>query len=81
MISIDSRSMCATAALSFCRHSRHWQAVWQVWDTRCRGVQTQKILAWDFPPSSHDVAGPAYTLLCVGSISAKKGVGDFICVI
>lgn len=50
------------------------------------GVQPQKILAWDFPhhrtpeaqPSKHHAAGPPYTLLYVGSISAKKGVGDLV---
>lgn len=50
------------------------------------GVRPQKILAWDFPhhrtpeaqPSKHHTAGPPYTLLYVGSISAKKGVGDLV---
>lgn len=42
MIPIDSRSTCATAASSFCRHSRHWQTVWQMWDTRRRIARSER---------------------------------------
>jgi glycosyltransferase involved in cell wall biosynthesis len=50
------------------------------------GVQADKVLAWDFPhdrtPEAHPgkarPTGPPYALLYVGSISAKKGVGDLV---
>jgi glycosyltransferase involved in cell wall biosynthesis len=50
------------------------------------GVQPTKVLAWDFPhhrrpetqPSKTGPASPPHTLLYVGSISAKKGVGDLV---
>ena len=50
------------------------------------GVRADKVLAWDFPhhrtPEGQACktmpAGPPFTLLYVGSVSAKKGVGDLV---
>lgn len=50
------------------------------------GVRPDKVLAWDFPhhrspdmqPCKGGAGGSPYTLLYVGSISAKKGVGDLV---
>jgi glycosyltransferase involved in cell wall biosynthesis len=50
------------------------------------GVRPDKVLAWDFPhhrtPEAQlgktHAAGPPFTLLYVGSVSAKKGVGDLV---
>ena len=50
------------------------------------GVRRDKVLAWDFPhyrspadqPCKSRPLGPRHVLLYVGSISAKKGVGDLV---
>ncbi|TCP88589.1 glycosyltransferase involved in cell wall biosynthesis [Sphingomonas sp. PP-CE-1A-559] len=50
------------------------------------GLRADKVLAWDFPhdrtpetqPCKSRASGPPFTLLFVGSISAKKGVGDMV---
>lgn len=50
------------------------------------GVRGDKVLAWDFPhhrtpdaqPCKAGAGGPPHRLLYVGSVSAKKGVGDLV---